>query len=225
MAWKAFADIDAGGEPLASATPNGLRFCVSAKRHCDATTGCRSGCNTPSCANRPASKTSTIRTQRGLDRSLTTMLVKGQWINDHANLLIRGPSGVRKSWLASAIGNKACRDNRSVLYQRVPRLFSDLALARGDGRHSRLLRTLGRVDLLILDDWGLEPLDVAARHDLLKILEDRYGHHSAIVTSQLPVDQRHALICDPTYADAVIDRRIDLNGESMQRTRKPGRKA
>jgi len=147
------------------------------------------------------------------------------------DLLICGPAGVGKSWLASALGHKACRDNRSVLYQRIPRLFADLALARGDGRHPRLLRALGRVDLLILDDWGLEPLDAAARHDLLEILEDRYGRRSTIVTSQLPVDQWHALIGDPTYADAVLDRlvhnahRIDLNGESMRRTRKPGRKA
>ena len=110
------------------------------------------------------------RTPRGLDRSLLTMLVEGQWIDDRANLLICGPSGVGKSWLASALGNKACRDNRSVLYQRIPRLFSDLALARGDGR----------VDLLILDDWGFEPLDAAARHDLLEILEDRYGRRSTI---------------------------------------------
>jgi DNA replication protein DnaC len=94
------------------------------------------------------------RTPRGLDRSLLTMLVEGQWIDDHANLLICGPSGVGKSWLASALGNKACRDNRSVLYHRAPRLFTDLALARGDGRHSRILRSLGRVDLLILDDWA-----------------------------------------------------------------------
>ena len=98
-------------------------------------------------------------------------------------------------------------------------------------QNSRLLRALGRVDLLIFDDWGLEPLDAAARHDLLEILEDRYGRRSTIVTSQLPVDQWHALIGDPTYADAVLDRlvhnahRIDLNGESMRRTRKPDRKA
>ncbi|MCK1349337.1 MULTISPECIES: ATP-binding protein [unclassified Bradyrhizobium] len=139
-------------------------------------------------------------------------------------------------WLAllleRALGNKACRDNRSVLYQRVPRLFSDLALARGDGRpppppaaRARPRRSAHPRRL------GLEPLDAAARHDLLEILEDRYGHRSTIVTSQLPVDQWHALIGDPTYADAVLDRlvhnahRIDLNGESLGRTRKPGRKA
>jgi DNA replication protein DnaC len=165
------------------------------------------------------------RTPRGLDRSLFAKLVEGRWIDEHANLLICGPAGVGKSWLASALGNKACRDNRSVLYQRAPRLFADLARARGDGRHPRLLRALGRVDLLILDDWGLEPLDAAARHDLLEILEDRYGCHATVVTSQLPVDQWHTLIGDPTYADAVLDRlvhnahRIDLSGDSLRRQR------
>ncbi|KYK45309.1 ATP-binding protein [Bradyrhizobium liaoningense] len=171
------------------------------------------------------------RTPRGLDRALFASLVEGRWIDDHANLLICGPAGVGKSWIASALGQKACRDNRSVLYQRVPRLFDDLALARGDGRHPRLLRALGRVDLLILDDWGLAPLDARARHDLLEILEDRYGRRSTLVTSQLPVDQWHALIGDPTYADAVLDRlvhnahRLDLSGESLRRTRQSARKA
>lgn len=173
------------------------------------------------------------RTPRGLDRALFASLVEGRWIDDHANLLICGPAGVGKSWIASALGHKACRDNRSVLYQRVPRLFDDLALARGDGRHPRLLRALGRVDLLILDDWGLAPLDAGARHDLLEILEDRYGRRSTLVTSQLPVDQWHALIGDPTYAyaDAVLDHlvhnahRLDLSGESLRRTRQSARKA
>ncbi|SEP23653.1 IstB-like ATP binding protein [Rhizobium tibeticum] len=105
-------------------------------------------------------------------------LIGGDWIDAHDNLAICGPSGVGKSWLACALGHKACRDDRSVLYQRVPRLFANLALAHGDGRYARLQRTLGHVQLLILDDWGLEPLNEQARHDLLEILEDRYGRRS-----------------------------------------------
>jgi len=126
------------------------------------------------------------RTPRGLDRPLFAKLVEGRWIDDHVNLLICGPAGVGKSWLASALGHKACRDNRSVLYQRVPRLFDDLALARGDGRHPRLLRGLGRVDLLILDDWGLEPLDAGARHDLLRFTVD---HAARQMPEKLPPER------------------------------------
>jgi DNA replication protein DnaC len=167
---------------------------------------------------------------RSLDRGQFRKLAQGQWIEEHANLLILGPAGVGKSWLASALGHQACRDNRSVLYQRVPRLFADLALARGDGRHQRLLRTLARADLLILDDWGLEPLDAAARHDMLEILDDRYGRRSTVITSQLPVESWHQLIGDPTYADAILDRlvhnanRLELAGESLRRTRAPSSK-
>src|SRR5271156_2999508 len=138
------------------------------------------------------------RATRGLDRALFQKLAEGRWIDTHDNVILSGPTGVGKSWLACALGHRACRNNRSVLYQRIPKLFADLALARGDGRYARLLRALGGVQLLILDDWGLEPLDAAARHDLLEILEDRYGHRSTVVTSQIPVDQWHALIGDPT---------------------------
>lgn len=165
------------------------------------------------------------RNPRGLDRPLFQKLAEGEWLNAHENLALTGPTGVGKSWLASALGQKACRDNRSVLYQRVPRLFEELALARGDGRHPRLLRNLARADLLILDDWGLEPLDAAARHDLLEILEERYGRRSTMITSQLPVERWHEIIGDPTYADAILDRlvhnahRIELTGESMRRTK------
>lgn len=165
------------------------------------------------------------RSPRGLDRALFQKLIEGGWIDSHDNLALIGPTGVGKSWLASALGHQACRDNRSVLYQRVPRLFEELALARGDGRHPRLMRALGRADLLILDDWGLEPLNAAARHDLLEILEERYGCHSTVITSQLPVDRWHEIIGDPTYADAIMDRlvhnahRIELTGESLRRTR------
>lgn len=165
------------------------------------------------------------RSPRGLDRALFVKLVAGDWIAAHDNLVITGPTGVGKSWLACALGHKACRDDRSVLYQRVPKLFSSLALARGDGRHERFLRKLGSVQLLILDDWGLEPLDALARPDLLEILEERYGRRSTLVTSQLPIASWHQVIADPTYADAILDRlvhnahRLDLDGESMRRSK------
>jgi len=165
------------------------------------------------------------RSDRKLDRGLFTKLVAGDWIAAHDNLVICGPTGVGKSWLACALGHKACRDDRSVLYQRVPKLFSTLALARGDGRHARFLAKLGSVQLLILDDWGLEPLDAKARHDLLEILEERYGRRSTIITSQLPISAWHEVIADPTYADAILDRlvhnahRLDLDGDSMRRAK------
>jgi DNA replication protein DnaC len=165
------------------------------------------------------------RAARSLDRALFQKLGEGRWIDAHENLILCGPTGVGKSWLACALGHKACRDNRSVLYQRIPKLFSDLALARGDGRYARLQRALGGVQLLILDDWGLAPLDAVARHDLLEILEERYGRRSTIITSQIPVDKWHDIIADPTYADAILDRvthnahRINLTGHSLRRTR------
>ena len=163
------------------------------------------------------------RTQRGLDRGRLQKLIDGSWIDVHDNLILTGPTGVGKSWLASALGHRACRDNRSVLYQRVPKLFRELALARGDGRYARLLRSLVSPQLLILDDWGLEPLDAGARRDLFEILEERYGRRSTIVTSQIPVDRWHHIINDPTYADTILDRivhnahRIELAGESLRR--------
>jgi DNA replication protein DnaC len=163
------------------------------------------------------------RTARGLDRALFQKLALGSWIEQQQNLIIEGPTGVGKSWLACALGHRACRDNHSVLYQRIPRLFADLALARGDGRYARLMRALGGVKLLILDDWGLEPLGPEQRRDLLEIVEDRYGRGSTLVTSQVPVDRWHELIGDPTLADAILDRivhnahRIQLRGESLRR--------
>ncbi len=126
------------------------------------------------------------RAPRGLDRALFQKLTNSEWIDAHGNLILCGPTGVGKSWLACALGHKACRDNRSVLYQRVPKLFAELALARGDGRYARILRGLTGVQLLILDDWGLEPLDAGARRDLYEILEERYGRRSTILTSQIP---------------------------------------
>lgn len=164
-----------------------------------------------------------LRTPRGIDRAVFARLVAGDWINRHENLFVTGATGLGKSWIACALGHKACRDNRSVLYHRVPRLFEALALARGDGRYGRLLKTLGRVQLLILDDWGLTVLSPSERRDLLEILDDRHGRASTIVTSQIPVDLWHDVIGDPTLGDAILDRivhnahRLQLTGESMRK--------
>jgi DNA replication protein DnaC len=164
-----------------------------------------------------------LRTPRGLDRAVFAHLADGGWIGRAENLLITGATGLGKSWIACALGHKACRDGRSVLYHRVPRLFEALALARGDGRYARTLKSIARAELLILDDWGLAPLTAAERRDLLEILEDRHGRAATIVTSQLPVDAWHDVIGDPTLADAILDRlvhnahRLELAGESMRK--------
>ena len=168
------------------------------------------------------------RTPRGLDRAVFLKLAGCDWIREHRHCLMTGPAGVGKSWLACALGYKACRENLSVLYQRVPRLFAALALARGDGRYARLLKQFARVDLLILDDWGPEPLLAEQQRDLLEIVEDRYGAGSLIITSQLPIDRWYEIVGNPTLADAILDRiihnahRIELRGESLRKPRAGG---
>ncbi len=163
------------------------------------------------------------RTPRGLDRTMFLRLANCDWIREHRHCLITGPCGAGKSWLACALGDRACRDNLSVLYQRSPRLFGSLALARGDGRYARLMRQFARVDLLILDDWGPEPLTAEQRRDLLEIVEDRYNAGSLIITSQVPIDRWYEIVGDPTLADAILDRlihnahRIELKGESLRK--------
>ena len=163
------------------------------------------------------------RAARGLDRALFLKLASCDWIREHRHCLLTGPCGVGKSWLACALGHKACRENLSVLYHRMPRLFAALALARGDGRYAKLMRQLGRVSLLILDDWGPEPLLPEQQRDLLEIVEDRYNIGSLIITSQLPVDRWYEIVGNPTLADAILDRivhnayRIELSGESLRK--------
>jgi DNA replication protein DnaC len=164
-----------------------------------------------------------FRTPRGLDRTLFHKLAGCDWIRHSQHLVIGGPTGPGKSWLACALGHKACREGFSVLYRRAPRLFSELATARGEGRLPRMLAMLERTRLLIIDDWGPEPLNAEQRRDLLEIVEDRYEKGSLLVTSQIPVGRWHELIADPTIGDAILDRivhrahRIELKGPSLRK--------
>jgi DNA replication protein DnaC len=145
---------------------------------------------------------------------------------ERRNLLITGPCGVGKSWLGCALGQRACREDLSVLYHRVPRLFAELELARNNGRYGRMLRTIARAKLLILDDWGPEPLTAEQQRDLLEIVEDRYDAGSILITSQLLVAKWYEIIGNPTLADAILDRivhiayRIELTGDSLRKARR-----
>jgi DNA replication protein DnaC len=165
------------------------------------------------------------RAPRRLGKALFQQLATCHWINEHRNLLVTGPCGIGKSWLACALAQKACRDGYTVHYARVPRLFADLELAHGDGRFPRLFRTLTKVDLLILDDWGPDRLNPSQRRDLMEIVEDRYGQGSTLITSQLPTDTWHEVIGEPTFADAILDRlvhnayRLALEGPSIRKIR------
>ena len=222
---KAFSEIEASGEGATLTHPEWLGLLLDREVTYRHDKRLRARLRYARLRHQAAIEDVDYRAARGLDRALFNKLVEGSWIDAHDNLILCGPTGIGKSWLACSLGHKACRDNRSVLYQRIPKLFADLALARGDGRYARILRALGGVQLLILDDWGLEPLDATARHDLLEILEERYGRRSTIITSQIPIDKWHDLIGDPTYADAILDRivhnahRINLTGHSLRRSR------
>ncbi len=146
--------------------------------------------------------------KRELDRALFRQLATGRWIADRQNVLITGMTGVGKSYLACALGQLACRLGFRVAYKRVPRLFEELALAHADGTYVRLLARLAKVDVLVLDDWGLAPLTDQQRRDVLELLEDRHGLRSTVVTSQLAVENWHDYIAHPTIADAVLDRLV-----------------
>lgn len=160
---------------------------------------------------------------RGIDRRNILSLAQGAWLKANENLIITGQTGTGKTWLGCAFGRQAARQDHSVLYLRVPRLFEDLALARLDGRFPRVVDKLARVQLLILDDWGTHSLNDQQRLDLLEIFEERYRRKSTLITAQLPVVSWYEMIGEPTIADAILDRivhnahRITLKGDSMRR--------
>jgi DNA replication protein DnaC len=163
------------------------------------------------------------RHPRGLDKSLIQSLATCQWVKEHLNILITGPTGVGKTWIACALAQKACREGYTAGYLRLPRLLQEMAIAKGDGRYPKLLATLAKTDVLVLDDWGLAKLTGEQRRDLLEILEDRHATRSTLATSQLPIETWHDIIGDPTLADAILDRlvhnayRINLKGASMRK--------
>ena len=166
------------------------------------------------------------RAARGLEKTVIRGLAKdSQWVQNHENLFVLGPTGVGKSFIACALAQKACRDGYSAFYTRAAALFRDLALARADGSFRNLLARLSRIDVLVIDDWAMAPLSEPERRDFWEICEDRYQVRSLILTSQLPVTRWHEQIGDPTVADGILDRlvhnahRIEMRGDSMRKSR------
>lgn len=163
---------------------------------------------------------------RGINKALILELGTCRWVKEHENILILGPTGAGKTWLACALAQKACREGHTVLYHRLSKLLYELAINKGEGSYLKVLKTIAKVEILILDDWGLDLLNKDQRHDLLEILEDRHGTKSTIITSQLPTDAWHDFIGEETFADAIMDRLIhnaqilNLKGDSMRKKRK-----
>ncbi len=164
--------------------------------------------------------------KRGLDKTLSRRLASCTWIDEHLHVVITGATGVGKTYLACALGNQACRRGYHVAYRRTPRLVDELTLARADGSLPKLLQRLARMDLLILDDWGLAKLRDQDRRDLLEVIDDRDGRRSTVLASQIPVEKWHDYLGDPTVADAIADRllhsahRINLKGPSRRARKK-----
>jgi DNA replication protein DnaC len=166
------------------------------------------------------------RTARGLDKSVIRALAQESvWVRNHEHIFVLGPTGVGKSFVASALAQKACRDGYSALYLRATALFRDLAMARADGSLRLLLARFSRIDVLVIEDWAMAPLSEPERRDFWEICEDRYQTRSLILTSQLPVARWHEQIGDPTVADGILDRlvhnahRIEMRGDSMRKKR------
>jgi len=170
-----------------------------------------------------------FKVPRGLDRQVVLALGSGRWIEEHQNLIISGPTGTGKSFLACALAERACRRGFTAVYRRASRLLHDLAVARGDGSYGRFLIKLAKFDLLAIDDWLIASLKDAERRDLLEVIEDRYERGSTLIATQLPVTAWHESIGEPTLADAICDRllhrahRIELKGASLRNTKPMGR--
>lgn len=164
-----------------------------------------------------------FRAGRGLDKSQILSLATCQWIREHHNSLIVGATGTGKTYLACALAHKACLEGFSAIYLRLPRLFQELLIAKGDGRYTRFIQQLARIDVLILDDWGLNAFTDEQCRDLLEILDDRHQLRSTIITSQFPIKHWHETLNNPTLADAILDRvvhnayKIQLKGESLRK--------
>jgi len=161
--------------------------------------------------------------KRKMDIEIMRALVTCQWVDLHQNLLIEGPTGIGKSWIACAIGNQAIRQDKLVVYKRLSRLLEELERARGEGVLPEFRMKLAKADLLILDDWAIEPITRKGRSDLLEVIEDQTGSGSIMITSQLPVNKWHAFIGEATIADAILDRivhnahHLQLDGPSMRK--------
>lgn len=166
------------------------------------------------------------RSSRGLEKSVILSLASCNWIRNHQNVLISGPTGVGKTFLACALAQKACREGFRTFYIRSPQFFYQIALARADGSYGTLIKRLSKTHLVVIDDLGVAPLSDTERRDLLEVIEDRNGSASSLITSQLPIENWHDHIGDPTIADAIMDRlihnahQIQLKGESMRKKQK-----
>jgi DNA replication protein DnaC len=162
---------------------------------------------------------------RGIDKAMARQLGSCTWVTEHLNVLLAGPTGVGKTYVACALGQAACRRGHRVLYRRVSRILEEIALARAEGTYARLLSRFAKADVIVLDDWGLGTLREQQRHDLLEVIEDRYGRACTVITSQLPIPKWHEWIGDPTLADAILDRllnnayKLELKGNSRRKVK------